>query len=211
MLSNPHAGITTRNAMRKITLLTLSIWLAVAASACSKTSIKEPIGQPLQAVQGDQDYKYKMTVGVMQVDWLVAENELQIKVKAKTNGWVGIGFNASKGMKDAWFVLGYVKEGKLTVVEDHGTAETAHRPVTDLGGTASVKNASGSNANDETEIRFSMPLQPPGSLDKPIVTDAEMNVLLAYGDSIALQQIHKFRAKLKVNLSSGKYTIVSAN
>jgi hypothetical protein len=152
-----------------------------------------------------------MTVGVVQVDWLVAENELKLKVKAQTNGWVGIGFNASKGMKDAWFVLGSLKDGKVTVSEDHGTTETAHRSVADLGGTASVQNVSGSNANNETEIRFSMPLVPPGSLDKPIVTDADMNVLLAYGDTIALQQIHKFRAKLKVNLSSGKYTIVSAN
>ncbi len=197
--------------MPKKTLVCLSICVAAALSACSKTSIKEPIGQPLQAVQGDQDYKYKMTVGVMQVDWLVSENELQLKVKAQTNGWVGIGFNPSKGMKDAWFVLGSLKDGKVTVSEDHGTTETAHRSVADLEGTASVQNASGSNANNETEIRFSMPLAPPGSLDKPIVTDADMNVLIAYGDTIALQQIHKFRAKLKVNLSSGKYTIVSAN
>ncbi len=197
--------------MKRKMLVLVLLCVSAVLSVCSKTSIKEPIGQPLQAVQGDQNYQYKMTVGVMQADWLVSENELHVKLKVTTNGWVGIGFNPSNGMKDAWFILGYVKDGKAVISEQHGTSQTAHRAESSMGGVESVKDVSGTNANNETEIRFTVPLQPPGSLDKPIVIDKDMDILLAYGESQIVEQIHKFRAKLKVNLSSGKYTIVSAN
>jgi hypothetical protein len=58
------------------------------------------------------DYDHELTAKDMTFAWKIDGDNLAIKISAKTEGWVGIGFNPSKQMKDANFVLGYVKKAK---------------------------------------------------------------------------------------------------
>ena len=51
--------------------------------------------------------------------WNIAGNSLAVKLTAETEGWVGIGFNPVSEMKGANFILGYVKNGRVELVDDY--------------------------------------------------------------------------------------------
>ncbi|TAL38737.1 MAG: DOMON domain-containing protein [Spirochaetes bacterium] len=183
---------------------------ALAAVNCGK---EKPADKPLEtgtAAKGDQGYTFKVAADKMQLQWSLAGETLTVKLKAPTSGWVGVGFNPTDSMKDANFVMGLVKEGKVTVSSQYGTAKNLHKNVTDLGGKSYVTNAAGKEENNETEISFSMPLKSGDSLDRPITANADTVVLLAYGPGDILAQQHVYRARLKINLSTGAYTLMAS-
>ncbi len=155
-----------------------------------------------------QEITYQHSAAIEQItfSWAVEGELLHIKLSAKTTGWVGIGFNPTKGMKDANFILGYVKKGKVKLRDDYGTSERTHSKDTKDGGQENFTNAAGKEANGTTEISFTIPLDSGDSKDNVIKPDGETTVLLAYGagrDSFLSK--HQFNGVLKVNLSTGKY------
>src|SRR5271157_4265372 len=97
----PYRG---RHMMKKALLMALLISITIgAALSCSKaTNEQKPIFSGT-ASKGDQGYTYKITLEKIQFNWLIDNDNLKIKLQAQTPGWVGIGFNPSKGMKDANF------------------------------------------------------------------------------------------------------------
>lgn len=200
---------TTRN---RVIMANVMAWLLIGvtalSTACSKEKGTEAGGKPQQAATGDHGYKYKIIVQDMEFNWRPSGDTLQLMIRAKTKGWVGVGFNATEGMKDAWFIMGFVQNGKATVTEQHGNSLTTHREKLDLGGTSSVTNATGTEQNNVTEIRFTIPIRPAGTVDKPLNVTGDTVVLLAYGKSKQIAQLHAFRAKVTVNLSTGNYSII---
>ncbi len=136
--------------------------------------------------------------------WNIAGDSLAVKLTAKTEGWVGIGFNPTSGMKGANFILGYVKNGEVKLDDDYGIDENAHRSDTKLDGTSDVTLVGGSEERGVTTIEFVIPLASEDKNDTKIDVQADTIVLLAYGagrDSFLSK--HKYRNALKVNLSTG--------
>ena len=202
---------TSTHASAKQPLLFLMMACMMIGSMALSFSCKkeEKAASPqLKAEAGEQGYQFKVTVKDMVFNWRQAGNTLQVMVRAKTNGWVGVGFNATEGMKDAWFIMGTVKDGAAAIIEQHGNTPRTHLKKADLGGTDSVSNASGSGKDNQTEIRFIIPLKP-ADLDKPINPAGDTPVLLAYGSTRQMAQLHAFRAKLMINLSAGTYSILT--
>ena len=151
-------------------------------------------------------YDHEITSQKMTFAWKVDGSNLNVKISAPTKGWVGIGFNPSKEMKDAKFVLGYVKEGKAIVSDHFGTGDTKHDAVENLGGKSDVTLVGGTEEADITTIEFTLPLISTDTKGGKIDPAAETTVLLAYGpDNDSLKVRHKFRAKLSVNLTTGTY------
>ena len=149
-------------------------------------------------------YDHEITVQNMTLSWKVNGDDLHIKLTAPTTGWLGIGFNPSIGMKDAKFVLGYVKEGKINVSDEFGTGEIRHESVEKFGGKSDITCISGQEEGGETTIEFTIPLVSKDTKGGRIDPAAETTVLLAYGldhDSSRLR--HKFRTTISVNLSTG--------
>jgi hypothetical protein len=158
---------------------------------------------------GSNEYDHKITVGNIVFEWKLASETIHIRLTAKTEGWVGIGFNPSKRMKDANFIIGYVKKGSVKVADHYGITERQHEKDSKLGGQMNISNIAGEEKNGVTQITFSIPLNSEDSMDRPIWTDKDNTVLLAYGagrDSFRAK--HKFRAALKVNLSTGGFSIL---
>jgi hypothetical protein len=152
----------------------------------------------------EMKYSHKIDVKKISFHWEVEGTFLHVKLVAKTTGWVGIGFNPSEAMKDANFILGYVKNGKAKITDDYGTSYTKHQKDSKLGGQINVSNLAGKEENGTTEIRFTIPLNSGDPQDKPMSIDTETIVLLAYGagrDSFKAR--HKFRTMLKINLNTG--------
>jgi hypothetical protein len=193
--------------MKKLFFLLFTVCLAAALLSCSREKASETVLASGTAGPGDQGYTYKITDEKIQYNWRIDGAKLMIKLKAETMGWIGAGFNPTEGMKDATFIIGYVKNGAVTITEQHGTDLKQHLKDTDLGGSDNVADVDGRQANNQTEISFSIPLKSPDKLDRPIDPKGDTVVLLAYGMGTELGQQHVFWSRLHVNLSDGKYSI----
>jgi hypothetical protein len=192
---------------RMVTILVCGI-MAGFLFSCSKGKQSDKELGKGTAGQGDKGYTYKITVEKVQFNWLVDNNNLHVKLVVQNPGWVGVGFNPTEGMKDANFILGYVKDGAVMISNQHGTSMTLHKKNQELGGDGHVMNPSGIEKNGITEISFEIPLKTGDKLDRPITVNGDTGLLLAYGASKNLAQIHMFRAKLNVNLSNGAYSVL---
>jgi hypothetical protein len=193
--------------MKKAILVLSTGFIIGIFLTCSKGTSNKPL-ESGTAGKGDPGYTYKISIEKMQFNWAVAGKTIRIMLKGKTDGWIGIGFNPTNGMKDANFILGMYKNGQAVLTNQHGTAPTMHKKNVDLGGNNYIKNPSGSETNGETEITFTYPLKTRGKLDKPIDVNGKTIVLLAHGPNKELSQVHSFRAKLEVNLTTGKYSVL---
>ncbi len=155
-----------------------------------------------------QEMTYQHSASAEQITfaWSIEGDSLHVKLTAKTTGWVGIGFNPTEGMKDANFILGYVKDGKVKLRDDYGSSLRKHSRDTKDGGQENYTNASGKEENGVTEIAFTIPLNSGDSKDSILKPDDETMVLLAYGagrDSFIAK--HQYHVVLKVTLSTGEY------
>ncbi len=149
------------------------------------------------------EYQHTLDVEKMKFSWSVDGEKLLVKLSAPTKGWLGIGFNPSSVMKDADLILGYVKDGQVTLSDDFGTSATKHVPDDKAGGHSDVTVIGGTEEGNTTTIEFSIPLQG-GTADTTIDPAADTVVLFAYGpgrDSFRLK--HMFAKKITVTLGTG--------
>lgn len=151
-------------------------------------------------------YDHEISVQKVTLSWKVDGSNLNVKLSAPTKGWVGVGFNPSDEMKDAKYVLGYVQDGKTTLSDEFGVGVNKHEAVEELGGKSDVILVGGKEEGGVTTIEFSLPLVSKDSKGGKIDPAADTVVLLAYGpDHDSFKMKHKFRTKLTVNLTTGKY------
>lgn len=152
-----------------------------------------------------QDYDHDAKVKNMSFFWKIEGSDLKVKMTGKTTGWVGIGFNPSAQMKDADFILGYVKDGKAKITDDFGDKERTHKVDEKLGGITNTTLVGGTEDGGVTTIEFSMPLNSGDKTDTVIDPAGQTVVLLAYGGKRdSFKSKHKYRTTIKVNLSTGK-------
>lgn len=150
------------------------------------------------------DYAHELTDKDISFAWNVDGDNLAVKLSAKTEGWVGIGFNPSEAMQDANFILGYVKGGEAKIVDHYGDKGNAHSSDKKLGGTTDVTLVGGTEEGGVTTLEFTLPLKSADKNDQVLDVNGDTTVLLAYGagrDSFRAK--HKYRNSHKVNLSTG--------
>ena len=150
------------------------------------------------------EYQHSLTVEKMTFDWSIDGDQLAVKLTAPTKGWVSVGFNPTDKMKDANIIIGYVKNGKVKIVDDFGSGATLHKDDTKIGGTENVTVVGGSEEGDVTTLEFSIPLNSGDEKDGVIDPNADTTVILAYGperDSFRMK--HEFNATVVVNLGTG--------
>lgn len=156
----------------------------------------------VNASEYDHDLKDKKIT----FSWKVDGKMLAVKLSAKTEGWVGIGFNPSQKMKEANYVLGYVKKGKAKIIDDYGDKENAHKSDKKLGGTVDALLVAGTEEDGVTTIEFKLPLRSEDKYDSNLNIDGETIVLLAFGGGRdSFKSKHKYRVTYKVNLGSGAF------
>ena len=193
------------------TLLNLSpLLLLILAAGCGQEAPEkaaEPEGLSQEELAG---FGHGVAAKEMRFLWTLREASLDVKLSAPTTGWVGIGFNPDEpeNMKGASFIIGYVKNGQAQVFDHYGIEAEKHKDDGDIGGTVDVSNVSGSEGNRLTELSFTVPLNSGDDKDRPLAADTDNIVLLAYGKSDSFVLKHRFRAVLKVNLSTGDHTII---
>lgn len=136
--------------------------------------------EALQVTEVSDGFK-RIDAGDLQFDWKVEDNQLEIVLSADTTGWVAIGFEPSRLMRDANIIIGYVADGEVTVEDHFGNNLTAHRADTDLGGSRDLTLIGGSESDGRTEIHFSIPLDSGDEYDQALTAGSEHNLIYAYG------------------------------
>ena len=58
-------------------------------------------------------YDHEMEAKGVTFAWKIDGDTLHAKVSAKTKGWVAVGFNPTKKMQDANYIIGFVKGGDV--------------------------------------------------------------------------------------------------
>jgi hypothetical protein len=117
------------------------------------------------------------------LQWRVNGDNAEFIVEAPTDGWVGIGFDASRMMADANIIMGYVDGGEQTLTDQFGTGPTAHRADTDLGGSNDIIEGEVTQSAGSTTLRFTIPLDSGDQYDTVLREGRTHSVLLANGPS----------------------------
>lgn len=154
-----------------------------------------------QQAAGEADFK-EITQGDFVLRWRVEGEDLHIVLRHPTTGWLAVGFDPTRMMKDANMILGYVSGGEVFLSDEYGTGNTAHRPDTEIGGTNDILYAEGSEGAGGTELRFAIPLDSGDSADRPLVPGNGYRVLLAHGPAGAddFRTYHGGRAAVEIQL-----------
>ena len=108
-------------------------------------------------------------------------DSIHISISAPTTGWVSVGFEPSRVMKDADIYIGYVQDGVVHLRDDFGTGNTSHAPDTSLGGESSFTNLHGTESDGVTSISFTIPRNSGDGYDKVLTAGRSYKVLLGYG------------------------------
>ena len=163
----------------------------MSAGLCAAFAVSAPAAE----------YKHKIVQAGVTFEWGIDGQSLNGRMSAKTTGWVGVGFNATKGMQDAAFVIGAVKDGQPKAAVYVGNSPMAHGKAT---AEADVANVGGGEADGVTTIHFTIPLVSKNPQVKPIAVDKDTKVLLAYGNDDSVKVRHAERAEVLLNLSTGE-------
>ncbi|MBB6480370.1 DOMON domain-containing protein [Spirochaeta isovalerica] len=167
--------------MKKVTVLSVFLFLLISI---------------LSAQSG---YNKREQSGIS-FEWKIIGSQLQIRLSAPTEGWIAVGFNPSRMMKDADYKMAYV-DGDVVVLEDHfGTGNISHKKDSDIGGTDDFQLISGSESNGTTTVEFTMPLNSGDEMDSVLSPGDEVKVLLAYANRDSLSRKHSRRTSLIINL-----------
>ncbi len=163
----------------------------MSAGLCAASALSAPAAE----------YKHKIVQTGVTFEWSVDGQSLNGRMSAKTTGWVGVGFNATKDMQDAGFVIGAVKDGQPKAAVYVGTSPMAHSKAIEQ---ADIANIGGSEADGVTTITFTIPLVSKDPKIRPIAVDKDTKVLLAYGEEDSVKVRHAERAEFLLNLSTGE-------
>ena len=141
-------------------------------------------------VIADNEYVKVQTVGEVEVYSRIDGDTLRLALKAKTNGFVAIGFDPAERMKDADIILGFVKDGKAVVADMYSTGVTGpHPPDDQQGGKNDVTVFGGSKKDGVTIIEFERKLVTGDSKDK-IIKAGDNKIIWAVGEAEAATGKH---------------------
>ena len=200
MKKRPHA----------IHLILSALLLAALCWGCGQEAPEEPAAEAGLSQEELGKYSHGIAVREMRFFWTLQGDNIDVMLTAPTNGWMGIGFNPEvpENMKGANFLIGYFKGGKAEVFDHYGTELKKHKEDEKIEGQSNLSNVSGSEQDGHTVLEFTVPLDSGDAMDKPVNAQSETIVLLAYGRSDSIVLKHRFRAILKVNLSTGEHSVL---
>ena len=91
--------------------------------------------------------------------WRINGDFLDIIISAPCKGWISVGIDPTVKMKDADIIIGYIKKGKVFIVDNYGTGPVFHKPDTSLGGEDNIQNKAGKEGSKRSIERTAQRLQ----------------------------------------------------
>ena len=147
----------------------------------------------------------KSPKGDVTLEWRISASNLEIKLKAPTEGWLGVGFNDRNGMKHGHLIMVAVdKSGKVTFSERIGESDNrAPTEIQKLGGKTHVTAESGKRERGASEVDFTIPLATGEKAYFDIDKTKKVVVLVAYAMTPNFNSQHFFRQFFTLDLQTG--------
>lgn len=148
-----------------------------------------------------QEESYK-TVNVKKFvfSYLVADENLKVKVSYPTTGWIAVGFNPVRKMKGANFIFGYNLNGKAVVGDEYGDSPYSHKSDTLLNGKNNIIESTCTEENKTTTLSFTIPLNSGDTKDVILEKGKEITIVLSAGKKDNFKIKHFKLAKTKIVL-----------
>ncbi|MDD9305230.1 MAG: DOMON domain-containing protein [Desulfobacter sp.] len=151
------------------------------------------------------EYDHELKADDMTVFWRIDQDRIHVKLSAKTQGWVAIGFDPEKAMQGANIIIGAVKKGKVRIEDHYGDRKRGHSSDEKLGGENHVLNPEGQEEDGVTTISFSLLLEAQDKWDKSIDPDKVSRIMIAYGfGRDSFRAGHAWREVYEVNYNTGE-------
>lgn len=145
-------------------------------------------GESEATAQADMDTQVDVSEGYtsvtesgVNIQWMVDGEMLRVIMSAQKTGWVSVGFDPSRQMKDANIIIGYVSNGEVSLRDDYGTGAVRHGADVDNDGTDDLSEVEGSEEDGVTTISFAIPLDSGDSMDKPLSVGGSYRMIVAHG------------------------------
>lgn len=147
------------------------------------------------------EYQNTKDFGDYSVNWSNDSEFIYAGLKAKTAGWVAVGFGPEILMKNADIIVGFVKDGSiLTMADTFSTGEFGpHPPDTQLGGTSDILASAGKTDGVYTVIEFKRKLDTGDKFDKPLAKGIN-KIIWAYSGEPILTVKHSLRGAGEIEL-----------
>ncbi|UCC94125.1 MAG: hypothetical protein JSW25_05550 [Thermoplasmata archaeon] len=153
---------------------------------------------------GEYDYDARFAGGEYRLHWKVLGEDLQLAIRARTEGWVSLGIDPEERMQGADMVLGWVEDGTPVVHDAYATGPTGpHPPDVGLGGTYDITIYNGTEADGWTTIELVRPLNTGDAYDKEIILNGKLTILWAIGDSDEFNDVHAERGGGSIEVRTG--------
>lgn len=130
---------------------------------------------------------------------LVKGTQAEITVSAPYRGWVGIGFNPTSRMKNADFLIGYVKDGVAYARDDFGTGTGSHKADAEIGGRNDLLSFGGSEKDGTTTLTFVVPIDSGDAKDAKLLP-GKHTVILGASNSDNFTGMHSKVGKTEIVL-----------
>lgn len=176
----------------RITLVPLILSLLLLSSGCISSPANPPTHTggpespwaPDGAIKGGEYTLNRSTAdGSFWLFLRVENGTLFVGMKARTRGWLAVGFGGGLGMKETDIVIAYVlPNGTVMIRDDYSTGFAGpHNPDTEYGGREDVVSYGGREAGDFTIVEFSRRLDTGDRYDFEIPLGESFRVIWAYG------------------------------
>jgi hypothetical protein len=154
------------------------------------TSTPNPVPWVPDGVIGPSEYDFNEQFSDFEVCWRNDERYLYMAMRARTTGWLAIGFRPDNRMQGADMVFGHVIGGIASVLDSYSTGEYGPHPSdAELGGFDNLETYGGIERDGYTTIEFRRPLSSGDDPDRPLL-QGKNKIIWAYASSDSLDQKH---------------------
>jgi hypothetical protein len=200
-----HVTETDGGAMKRVPALLLC--LAIPLTALSAVEIDGTIGPD------EYPFSAEFADGAYTLSWVVENGTAFFALRARTTGWVAIGFDPVAIMDQADIVFGWVEQdGSVQVRDTFSTGMFGPHPVdTGLGGTFDILESAATESGGFTTFEFSRALETGDNADKPLPVGTELPIIWAYGSTDDFERIHDRAGSATIRLETGETAAAPVN
>lgn len=183
------------------------------SQSAAPAQVSSGSSQPkIDGIVEEQEYPQNLSLeeDSFVVYWKNDHEFLYMALKAKTTGWIAIGFEPTSRMRDADMIFGWVEDGQATLLDLYSTGSTGpHPPDEELGGTNDIIEFEGSEKDGYTIIEFKRKMDTGDRYDKVLIPGQTLNFIWAMATSDSFNRKHNILNR-QAKLTLGKEEVESA-
>ena len=189
----------------------LTVFAVVAAGCIGGGSIPGEMGtstpwEPDGVIRpGEYSSNFTVDGGHFAVFFRAENGTMFVGMKARTHGWLAVGFGGSAGMKETDIIIAYVLPNGTVGISDSYSSGFAgpHNPDEFYSGEHSIEAYGGKEDADFTVVEFSRKLDTGDPYDFRILLGEKFRVIWAYGTEDDFVSEHIKAGQFYVSLGGG--------